>query len=167
MVFWTSRKEILIYFTIMDWVRRLFTLVFWPSIDIIVALFANFMLVRSSATTAALATGVAAMSLNLIFLHLLYLEKDLQRWVHKRAKRILFLEQKFQAVEHGKNLAVLTVYLVSGPAMAGAPLIWLLGIRGIRAYTLVILGTLLNSLIWVLGIYNIFWLLIREITGRV
>lgn len=154
-------------FTMLSWFRRLATIVFWPSIDIVVAFFANYMLVRFDSTTAVLATGVAAMSLNLVLLHLLYLEKDLQRWVHKRAKRILFLEQKFQAVEHGKNLAVLTVYLVSGPAMAGAPLIWLLGIKGIRAYTLVILGTFLNSLVWVLGIYSFFWVLVREVTSRV
>ncbi|MBI2007129.1 MAG: hypothetical protein HYS83_00260 [Candidatus Blackburnbacteria bacterium] len=51
--------------------------------------------------------------------------------------------------------------------MAGAPLIWLLGIRGMRAYTLVIVGTLLNSLVWVLGIYNLLWVLIREVVNRV
>lgn len=148
------------------WFRRLATVIFWPSIDIVVAFFANYMLVRFDSTTAVLATGVAAMFLNLILLHLLYLEKDLQRWVHKRARRILFLEQKFQAVEHGKNMAVLTVYLVSGPAMAGAPLIWLLGIKGLRAYTLVIIGVALNSLFWVLGVYNIFWVLVRELVSR-
>lgn len=146
--------------------RRLLTIVFWPSIDIIVAFFANFMIIRSSPATAVITTGVVAMSLNIIFLHLLFLEKDLQKWVHKRAGKILALEKKFQAVEHGKNLAVLTVYLVSGPAMAGAPLIWLLGIRGLRAYALVIIGVALNSLFWVLGVYNIFWVLVREVLQR-
>jgi Flp pilus assembly protein TadB len=125
------------------------------------------MLVRFGAKTAFLATAIAALFLNLVFLHLLYLERDLQRWVQRRAKRLLFLEQKLQAVEHGKNLAVLTVYLVSGPAMAGAPLIWLLGIKGIRAYVLVIFGTFLNSLVWVMGIYNSLWFLIREVAGRI
>lgn len=146
--------------------RRLLTIVFWPSIDIIVAFFANFMIIRSSPTTAVITTGAVAMSLNIIFLHLLFLEKDLQSWVHKRAGKILSLEKKFQAIEHGKNLAVLTVYLVSGPAMAGAPLIWLLGIKGLRAYALVIIGVALNSLFWVLGVYNIFWVLVREVLQR-
>ncbi len=151
----------------LSWLRRFVTVIFWPSIDIIVAFFANFMIIRSSPTTAVITTGLVAISLNLIFLHLLYLERDLQMWVHKRAGKILALEKKVQAVEHGKNLAVLTVYLFSGPAMAGAPLIWLLGIKGMRAYTLVIIGTLLNSLVWVLGIYNLLWMLIREVVNRV
>lgn len=150
----------------MNWVRRLFTIVFWPSIDIIVAIFANYMLIRFDSRTAVLATGAVAVSLNIVLLHLLYLERDLQTWVHQRAKKVLALERKVQAVEHGKNLAVLTVYMISGPAMAGAPLIWLLGIKGVRAYTLVIIGVALNSLFWVLGVYNIFWVLVRELVSK-
>lgn len=146
--------------------RRLLTIIFWPSIDIIVAFFANILLVKFEPDRAVIFTTLLAMVLNLIFLHLLYLEKDLQSWVHKRAGKILYLEKKFQAVEHGKNLAILTVYLISGPAMAGAPLIWLLGIKGLRAYTLVIIGVALNSLFWVLGVYNIFWVLVREVLQR-
>lgn len=147
--------------------RRLLTLVFWPSIDIIVAFFANVLLVKFEPARAVIFTTLLAMVLNLVFLHLLYLEKDLQSWVHKRAGKILSLEKKFQAIEHGKNLAVLSVYLISGPAMAGAPLIWLLGIKGLRAYALLIIGVALNSLFWILGVYNIFWVLVREVTSRV
>lgn len=147
--------------------RRILTFLFWPSIDFFVTFFANVMLIKFSAPTAALWTGVSAVFLNLIFLHLLYLEKDLQFWVHKRAKKILAIEKKFQKLEHGKNLAVLSVYAISGPAMAGAPLIWLLGIRGFQAYALVLVGTLINSLIWVLGVYNLLWLIARQMVGMI
>lgn len=148
--------------------RRFVTIAFWPSIDIIVTFFANFMLVRFNAMTAAFSTALLAMSLNFAFLHLLFLEKELQAWVNSRARRLLSLGNEVQKnFEVGKFFTVIVIYAVSGPAMVGAPLIWLLGIKGLRAYSLIVLGTLLNSLIWVGGIYNAFWLLIREIASRI
>lgn len=151
----------------LHWIRRTVIFLFWPSIDLIITFFANFMLVRFDTTIAVIGTGITAMILNLVFLHLLYFETDLQKWVHKRAGLTLTLGRKFQTIKYAQNAIILFVYTISGPVMAGAPLIWLLGIKGKRAYALVFLGTLINSLVWVVGIYNMFWFLVREVMERV
>ena len=45
--------------------------------------------------------------------------------------------------------------------MAGLPLIWLLRIRGIRAYVLVVIGTTLNGIFWVGAVYSNIWVILR------
>ena len=81
-------------------------------------------------------------------LYLLLLELDLSDWIRAKAERLQRIRNFVYASERRRDLMVLLVYTFSGPTMAGVPLIWLMGITGRRAYSLVVIGTTLNGIFW-------------------
>jgi hypothetical protein len=124
------------------------------------------MLVHFDAFVAIPATAALTITLNLFFFYLLSFEEELPSLFKPVLSKIQLWEQRIPGLDKGKALAILAVYTISGPAMIGAPLIWLLQIRGKRAYTLIILGAILNAIVWVGGVYNILWLLVRELIAQ-
>lgn len=149
-----------------EFFRRTALIGFWPMTDFIVTVFANILLVNSGVVRAIIGTTVLASILNILFLHLLSFEKDLYGWMVKSTGTVGFVRLQKMSVKVGKTFAVLIAYLVSGPAMVGAPLIWILGIRGRKAYTLAIIGVILNAIVWVGGFYNLFWVLVKTALVR-
>lgn len=148
--------------TVRKFLRRLVTVVLWPSIDIIVTLFSNYLILRYNAFVATTATILVMVVLNGALLYLLLLELDLSDWIRAKTERLEKIRRFVEATERRRNLVVLLVYTLSGPTMAGVPLIWLMGITGRRAYTLVVVGTTLNGLFWVGAIYSSIWAVLRE-----
>lgn len=146
--------------------RRIITITFWPLIDLVVTLFGNWMLVHSRVWVAILATAFVTMLFNFTLLYLLSFEKAVPRWFEKQIDKISGLHSFLSRMQVGEFVTILIVYVISGPAMAGAPLIWLLGIKGKRAASLVVIGVTLNSILWVGGVYNVLWLLIHEVVVR-
>ena len=140
--------------------RRLLLISTWPLIDFTVAVISNFFLLRFGFWTAVWLTIVLNTIVNILFLRLLYLEKE---WVKKRTRKISFSKYEHISNTYGKTTAVLLAYLASGPAMVGVPLIWLFGIPRKRGYILAFIGVCLNTLVWVGGVYNLLWTLLRDI----
>lgn len=147
-------------------VRRIFIFGFWPLIDFVITVLANVTLVNFGVGRAILTTVFVGTVLNVIFLKLLSFEKELVTWVNNQAKRVVFVKLEKTSVHIGKSLAVILAYAISGPAMVGAPLIWLLNLRGRRAYLLAMAGVTVNSIIWVGGFYNLFWVLVKTALKR-
>lgn len=108
-------------------------------------------------------TMCVSIPINIAFLSLLYKEKLFQEWITKQAKRVIFLNIQQLATTVGKTAAVLITYIITGPAMVGTPLVWLFDISRKRAYALVVVGLTLNALVWVGGIYNLAWIIIRAV----
>ena len=148
--------------TVRKYLRRLVTLVLWPSIDIIVTLFSNYLILRYNGFVATTATIAVMIVLNGALLYLLLLELDLSDWIRAKTKRLQKIRRFVEATERRRNLVILLVYTLSGPTMAGVPLIWLMGITGKRAYTLVLIGTTLNGIFWVGAVYSSIWALLRD-----
>ena len=149
--------------TVRKYLRRLVTLVLWPSIDIIVTLFSNYLILRYNGFVATTATIAVMIVLNGALLYLLLLELDLSDWIRAKTARLEKIRRFVEATERRRNLVILLVYTLSGPTMAGVPLIWLMGITGKRAYTLVVVGTTLNGLFWVGAVYSSIWAILREL----
>ncbi len=149
--------------TVRKYLRRLVTLVLWPSIDIIVTIFSNYLILRYNGFVATTATILVMIVLNGALLYLLLLELDLSDWIRAKTARLEKIRRFVEATERRRNLVVLLVYTLSGPTMAGVPLIWLMGITGKRAYTLVVVGTTLNGIFWVGAIYSSIWAVLREL----
>lgn len=153
--------------------RRVLTVSIWPFIDWVVTAFANFSLVYFRGTEVGLlksifSTAAIAAVLNIGYLYLLGREKWIPEKLSAQAEKFLELQSRIPFLDRWKSLGILAVYTVSGPAMAGAPLLWLLGFKGRKAYTLAIIGVTLNSIIWVGGVYNIIQqLLLNLIRGLV
>ena len=143
------------------YLRRLVTLVLWPSIDIIVTLFSNFLILKFNAPIATAATIMVMVVLNGALLYLLMLELDLSDWIRAKAERLQKIRNFVYASDRRRDLMVLLVYTFSGPTMAGVPLIWLMGITGRRAYSLVVIGTTLNGIFWVGAVYSSIWAILR------
>lgn len=159
-----------------DWfltARRVLTVALWPFIDWIVTIFANLSLVYFRETELGLlksifSTAAIATVLNIGYLYLLGREKWIPEKLSAQAEKFLELERRIPFLDRWKSLGILAVYTVSGPAMAGAPLLWLLGFKGRKAYTLAIIGVTINSIIWVGGVYNVIQqLLLSLIRGLV
>jgi len=148
-------------FTLRKSLRRLVTLALWPSIDIIVTLFSNFLILRFNTVIATTATILLMIVLNSALLYLLALELELTAWIRAKTRRLERVRRLIRASALRRDLGILAVYTFSGPAMAGLPLIWLLRIRGIRAYALVVIGTTLNGIFWVGAIYSNIWTILR------
>lgn len=148
--------------TVRKYLRRLVTLVLWPSIDIIVTLFSNFLILRYNTFVATTATILVMIVLNGALLYLLLLELDLSDWIRAKTDSLEKIRRFVEATERRRNLVILLVYTLSGPTMAGVPLIWLMGITGKRAYMLVLIGTTLNGIFWVAAIYSSVWAILRE-----
>jgi len=142
-------------------IRRLVTIGFWPIIDLCVTVFANIMLVKFGVVRATIGTALLNVSLNTGFLYLLHLERQIPAWAAAQARNITLLRPQNLNIEWWRDFAVLAAYAISGPAMVGVPGIWLLGIRGRRAYLLATTGAVLNTALWVGGVYNLFWQLVR------
>ncbi len=149
--------------TVRKYLRRLVTLVLWPSIDIIVTVFSNYLILRYNAFTATSATILVMIVLNGALLYLLLLELDLSDWIRAKTARLEKIRRFVEATERRRNLVILLVYTLSGPTMAGVPLIWLMGITGKRAYALVVVGTTLNGIFWVGAIYSSIWTVLRQV----
>ena len=145
------------------YLRRLVTLVLWPSIDIIVTLFSNFLILKFNAPIATAATIMVMVVLNGALFYLLMLELDLSDWIRAKAERLQKIRNFVYASNRRRDLMVLLVYTFSGPTMAGVPLIWLMGITGRRAYSLVVIGTTLNGIFWVGAVYSSIWAVLRAI----
>lgn len=158
-----SRKSIYNRHVNNTFLRRALLLTSWPFTDFAITLFANFTLVTFGTIQAVLLTICIGTSLNMLFLYFLSLEKELEVWVKKHTKKVAFARYDRLSAIVGKTTTVILAYIISGPAMVGAPLIWLFGIRGEKAYMLAFVGITLNAIIWVGGIYNLFWALIRSI----
>ncbi len=146
--------------------RRTLVIGLWPFTDFIVTVVANVMLVNSGVVRAIVVTTIVGTLLNVLFLHLLSFEHELIDWVQKQTNKLLFVRLHKVSLKVGKTFAVLLAYAVSGPAMVGAPIIWFLGIRGRKAYLLATLGITINSIIWVGGIYHLFWTLVKTVISR-
>ena len=149
--------------TVRKYLRRLVTLVLWPSIDIIVTLFSNYLILRFNGFVATTATIAVMIVLNGALLYLLLLELDLSDWIRAKTDRLEKIRRFVEATERRRDLVILLVYTFSGPTMAGVPLIWLMGITGKRAYALVVIGTTLNGIFWVGAVYSSIWAILREI----
>ncbi|MCY4436403.1 MAG: hypothetical protein OXE05_03615 [Chloroflexi bacterium] len=149
--------------TVRKYLRRLVTLVLWPSIDIIVTLFSNYLILRFNPFVATAATILVMIVLNGALLYLLMLELDFSDWIRAKAERLQRIRNFVYASERRRDLMVLLVYTFSGPTMAGVPLIWLMGITGRRAYSLVVIGTTLNGIFWVGAIYSSIWAILGEL----
>lgn len=153
----------MLYCTLMNHsFRRTITITAWPLIDTILTIFSNLVLLHWGVRLAIVATAVVMTTLNLLLFYLLSLEKPVQEWVAKKSEKISLLQKKVKSARYGKTIVILLVFTVSGPAMAGVPLLWLLGIKGRNAVLLIALGSTINSLLWVGGIYNIFWIIARD-----
>lgn len=148
--------------TVRKFLRRLVTLVLWPSIDIIVTIFSNYLILRYNGFVATTATIAVMIVLNGALLYLLLLELDLSDWIRAKTDRLEKIRRFVEATERRRNLVILLVYTLSGPTMAGVPLIWLMGITGKRAYSLVVIGTTLNGIFWVGAIYSSIWAILRQ-----
>ena len=148
--------------TVRKYLRRLVTLVLWPSIDIIVTIFSNYLIFRFNGFVATTATIAVMIVLNGALLYLLLLELDLSDWIRAKTDRLDKIRRFVEATERRRSLVILLVYTLSGPTMAGVPLIWLMGITGRRAYTLVVVGTTLNGIFWVGAVYSSIWAILRE-----
>ena len=146
--------------------RRIFLFSFWPITDFVITVLANVALVNFGVVRAILATIFVGTIVNVIFLKLLSFERELVVWVNTQAKKIIFVRLEKTSVHIGKSLAVILAYAVSGPAMVGAPLIWILNLRGRRSYMLAMVGVAVNAVIWVGGFYNLFWVLVRTALTR-
>lgn len=149
--------------TVRKYLRRLVALVLWPSIDIIVTLFSNYLILRYNGFVATTATIAVMIVLNGALLYLLLLELDLSDWIRAKTARLEKIRRFVGATDWRRDLLILLVYTLSGPTMAGVPLIWLMGITGKRAYTLVVFGTTLNGIFWVGAIYSSIWAILREV----
>lgn len=147
--------------TVRKYLRRVVTLALWPSIDIIVTIFSNFLILRFNTYVATTATILVMIVLNSALLYLLALELDLSDWIRAKTRRLERVRRLIRASALRRDLGILAVYTFSGPAMAGLPLIWLLRIRGIRAYVLVVIGTTLNGIFWVGAVYSNIWVILR------
>lgn len=145
------------------WLRRTLTILFWPLIDTILTIFSNAVLLKFGVKTSILSTIILMTILNLGLFRLLSMEKEIQEWVGEKSQQLNFWKKKIKNMEYGKTLVILGVYTISGPAMAGVPLIWILGVKGKLAYTLIVIGSVLNSFVWVGGVYNLFWYLVKDI----
>jgi hypothetical protein len=148
--------------TVRKYLRRLVTLVLWPSIDVIVTIFSNYLILRFNGFVATTATIAVMIVLNGALLYLLLLELDLSDWIRAKTDRLEKIRRFVEATERRRNLVILLVYTLSGPTMAGVPLIWLMGITGKRAYALVVIGTTLNGIFWVGAVYSSIWAILRE-----
>lgn len=153
--------------------RRALTVGLWPFIDFVVTGFANFSLVYFRGTEVGLlkaifSTAAVAAILNISYLYLLAREKWIPDKLAQQTEKFLELQSRIPFLDRWKSLGILAVYTVSGPAMAGAPLLWLLGFKGRKAYTLAAVGVTINSIVWVGGVYNIIQqLLLSLIRGLV
>ncbi|MBI2594866.1 MAG: hypothetical protein HYW38_01230 [Candidatus Colwellbacteria bacterium] len=134
--------------------------------DFILTVIANVILVHMGVVKAIVVMIVLTSTFNIIFLHLLGMEKEFSSWVKKQTKKWTIVKLEKLSAKVGKSLAILIAYIISGPAMVGAPLIWLLGVRGKRAYLLAIAGVTLNTIFWVGGFYNLFWTLVKVAIAR-
>lgn len=105
------------------------------------------------------------LALNFMLFYLLSLENELQNWIGKQTKKITSWRQKIQKFSIGESALILIVYTLSGPAMAGVPLLWVLGIKGKKAYFYITIGVVINSILWVGGVYHLFWILAYDAIG--
>lgn len=145
------------------WPRRIFTLLFWPFVDSTLTLISYFLIAKFGPILAIVGTAILGISLNFFFLYLLSLEVQIHDWIERQISKIDFLRRNVPLFEKSEIFAVLLVYLISGPAMLGAPLIWILDIKGLKRIFLVVVGITLNSIIWVGGIHNSIWTLIEKL----
>ncbi|MBI4028755.1 MAG: hypothetical protein HY376_00080 [Candidatus Blackburnbacteria bacterium] len=146
----------------MQWFRRSATIAFWPLIDSIMTVFSNIILLRYGVKTAVSSTIILMFVLNATLFYLLSLEHELQSWIDKQSKNINSWRKTTQRFNVGESALILIVYTLSGPAMAGVPLLWVLGVKGKKAYFYIAVGVIINSILWVGGIYHIFWILAHE-----
>lgn len=144
------------------WARRVFTISFWPVADSLLTIFSNAMLLKFGVKTAVIASVFAMAGLNLLLFNLLNKEKILQDRISKSTSKIFKLKTKIENLEIGKALACFAVFVISGPAMAGVPLLWLLKIKKKTVYNIIFLGSIVNSILWVGGVWNIFWFLVKR-----
>ncbi len=143
--------------------RRLVTVALWPSIDIIVTVFSNYLILRFNPVVATAATIAVMIVLNSALLYLLSIELDLLDWIRAKTRHLERTRRLIRASDLRRDLGILAVYTFSGPTMAGLPLIWVLRIKGVRAYTLVVIGTTLNGIFWVGAVYSSIWAILREL----
>lgn len=143
----------------MQWFRRSATIAFWPFIDSIMTVFSNTILLRYGVKTAVITTIILMIVLNFMLFYLLSLEHELQNWIGKQTKKINYWRQKIRKFSIGESALILIVYTLSGPAMAGVPLLWVLGVKGKKAYFYITIGVIINSILWVGGVYHLFWIL--------
>ncbi|MBI2405533.1 hypothetical protein HYV21_00560 [Candidatus Microgenomates bacterium] len=141
--------------------RRTILVSIWPVADFVLTVLANILIVNTGVIRAVLVMVVVNSIFNVIFLHLLTFEVELSAWVRTQTKKIKLEKFSTISVKIGKAASVIIAYIVSGPAMVGAPLIWLLRIRGWKAYTLAVIGVTLNTILWVGGFYHLFWILVK------
>lgn len=125
--------------------------------------FSNAVLLHYGVKTAVVSTTLVMIVLNMMLFYLLSLEKELQDFIDRHSKNLKFLHNTVRKLEWGKTAAILLVYTVSGPAMAGVPLMWILGVRGKKAYILIVIGVTINSILWVGGVYNFFWIIVHDV----
>ncbi len=149
----------------MQWFRRSATIAFWPFIDSIMTVFSNTILLRYGVKMAVITTIILMLALNFMLFYLLSLENELQNWIGKQTKKITSWRQKIQKFSIGESALILIVYTLSGPAMAGVPLLWVLGIKGKKAYFYITIGVVINSILWVGGVYHLFWILAYDAIG--
>ena len=150
--------------------RRIVTVSLWPFIDWVVTIFANFMLFNYGkfplgVVLCVASTAILAAILNVGYLWLLYREKWIPYRVSGYTERVLRLHSRIPYISRWRTLAVFALYAVSGPAMLGAPLIWILGYSPRRGYTLAVVGVTINSILWVGGVYNAVWKLVTSLVG--
>lgn len=144
------------------WLRRFSTVIFWPLVDSALTITSYFLIAKLGVVSAIIGIAILAISLNFFFLYLLSFEKEAQQWIAGQFGKIAFWQRRIPGLDRGAFLSVLLVYSLSGPAMLGAPLLWLLGIKGRKRVFLVVVGITLNSIIWVGGVHNAVWLLIER-----
>lgn len=146
--------------------RRTLTILAWPTIDTILTVFSNVVLLHFGVKIAVLATIIAMIILNSTLFYLLSIEVEIQKWILRRTGAIAFWQKKIKGLEYGRTGAILAVYTISGPAMAGVPLLWLLGVKKKTAYILIFIGSILNSIVWVGGVYATFWYFAKDLILR-
>ncbi|MBI2591047.1 MAG: hypothetical protein HYW33_04255 [Candidatus Blackburnbacteria bacterium] len=127
--------------------------------------FSNTILLRYGVKMAVITTIILMLALNFMLFYLLSLENELQNWIGKQTKKITSWRQKIQKFSIGESALILIVYTLSGPAMAGVPLLWVLGIKGKKAYFYITIGVVINSILWVGGVYHLFWILAYDAIG--
>ena len=93
--------------TVRKYLRRLVTLVLWPSIDIIVTIFSNYLILRFNAFVATSATILVMIVLNGALLYLLLLELDLSDWIRAKTDRLEKIRRFVEATERRRNLVIL------------------------------------------------------------
>ncbi|OGY15989.1 MAG: hypothetical protein A3H88_00470 [Candidatus Blackburnbacteria bacterium RIFCSPLOWO2_02_FULL_44_9] len=148
--------------THMPWFRRSITIAFWPFTDSLLTVLSNAILLKFGAETAVAATIILMTFLNLFLFGLLNKEKEFQEKITQKMSKFLEWSKKAKSIKYGGVIASLFVFTISGPAMAGVPFLWILGIKKHKAYALIIIGSTINSLLWVGGIYNNFWIFIKS-----